>query len=150
MLDVIKEILISEKKFTETNYKRVQKALVYIENNLIGSDSGICLTVVFLMETRNIITSSNNITLRKVNVKPYGFDKMHMDKELIEDKLYQIIDLFNEKTITSTKVYSILLNKRHPFYDENGATCKILFANDDIIRQNIYTNSNYKQCYQIA
>ena len=102
------------------------------------------------METKNIITSSNNITLRKVNVKPYGFDKMYMDKELIEDKLYQIIDLFNEKTITSTKVYSILLNKRHPFYDENGTTCKILFANDDIIRQNIYTNSNYKQCYQIA
>ena len=42
-----------------------------------------------------IITASNNITLRKVNVKPYGFDKMYMDKELIEDKLYQIIDQFN-------------------------------------------------------
>ena len=31
--DVIKEILISEKEFTETNYKRLQKALVYIEKN---------------------------------------------------------------------------------------------------------------------
>ena len=33
MFDVIREILISEKEFTETNYKRLQKALVYIENN---------------------------------------------------------------------------------------------------------------------
>ena len=29
-----------------------------------------------------------------------------MDKELVEDKLYQIIDLFNERKITSTKFYS--------------------------------------------
>ena len=27
---------MSEKEFTETNYKRLQKALVYIENNLVG------------------------------------------------------------------------------------------------------------------
>ena len=50
------------------------------------------LTVDSLKEIYNIITSSNNITLRKVNVKPYGFDEMYVDKELIEDKLYQIID----------------------------------------------------------
>ena len=41
-----------------------------------------------LIEINNIITSSNNITSRKVNVKLYGFDKMCMDKELIEDKFY--------------------------------------------------------------
>ena len=40
-----------------------------------------CLTVNSLIEINNIITGSNNITLRKVNVKPYGFDKMYMDKE---------------------------------------------------------------------
>ena len=60
---------------------------------------------------------------------------MYMDKELIEDKLYQIIDQFNERKITSTKFYSILLNKIHPFYDGSGRTCEMLFANDDIIRQ---------------
>ena len=65
------------------------------------------LTVDSLIEI-NIITGSNNITLRKINVNPYGFDKMYMNKELIEDKLYQIIDQFNEKKITSTKFYSIL------------------------------------------
>ena len=111
MFDVIKEILISEKEFTETNYKRLQKALVYIENNLVGSDDGLYLTVDSLIEINNIITGSNNITLRKVNVKPYGFDKKYMDQELIEDKLYQIIYQFNERKITSKKFYLMLLNK---------------------------------------
>ena len=34
-------------------------------------------------------------------------------------------------------VYSIRLNKIHPFYDGNGRTCKIEFENDDIIIKNI-------------
>ena len=58
-----------------------------------------------------------------------------MDKELIGDKLYQIIDQFSGRKVTSTKFHSILINKIHPFYDGNGRRCKILFANDDIIRQ---------------
>ena len=148
MFDVIKEILISEKEFTENNYKRLLKALVYIENNLTDSNGGIYLTTVdTLIEINNIITGSKNITLRKVNLKPYGFYKMYMDKEVIEDKLYQIIGQFNERKITSTKFYSILLNKIHSFYKNgwngNGRTCKILFAKDDIIRQYIEKNLNY-------
>ena len=90
-----------------------------------------------MIELNNIITGSNNITLRKLNVKLYGFDKMYVNKELIKDKLYQIIDQFNESKIMSTKFYSILVNKIRPFYDGNGRTCKILFTNDDITRQNI-------------
>ena len=57
---------------------------------------------------------------------PYGFDKMYMDKDLIENKLHQTINQFNERKITSTKFYSILLNKIHPFYDGNGRTGKCL------------------------
>ena len=91
------------------------------------------LTVDSLIKRNNIIIGSNNITLRKVNVKPYGFDKMYTDKELIENKLYQIIDQISERKITSTKLYWIILNKIHPFYDRNGRT----FANDNMIRQNI-------------
>ena len=68
--------------------------MVYIENVLIDSD--------------NIITRSNNITLRKINAKPYGFDKMYIDKELIEDNLYQIKDQFNERRIATKKFYSII------------------------------------------
>ena len=55
------------------------------------------LTIDFLIEISNTITGSNNITSRKVNVNPYGFEKMYMDKGLIEDKLYKIIDQFNER-----------------------------------------------------
>ena len=84
MFDVIKEILITEKEFTETNYKRLQKALVYIENNLIDSDGGMYLAVDSLIEINNIITGSQNITLRNINVNPYGFDKMYMDKAIIK------------------------------------------------------------------
>ena len=51
-------------------------------------------------------------------MKPYGFHKLFMDKDLIENKLYQITDQFNE--ITSLKLYLTLLNKIHPFYGENG------------------------------
>ena len=66
-----------------------------------------------LIEINDMIISSNNVILKKVDVKPYRFDKI---------KLYQ------------TKFFSILLNKIHWFYDGNGRTCKILFANDGIIR----------------
>ena len=48
-----------------------------------------------------------------------------MDKDLIEEKLYQIMNQFNERNITSTKFYSIL-NKINPFYDQNGNPCNIL------------------------
>ena len=43
------------------------------------------LTVDSLIEIHNRITGSNNITLRKVKIKPYGFNEMHIDKELMED-----------------------------------------------------------------
>ena len=98
---------------------------------MIDSDGNMCLTVDSLIEINNIIIGSNNITLRKVNVKPYGFNKIYMDKNLKKDKLYQIIYQFNERKITPIKFYSILPNKIHLFHDEDGRTSKILFANDD-------------------
>ena len=59
---------------------------------------------------------------------------MFMDQELIEDKLYQIIDQFNERKIHLEFYFSLLLNKIHTFSGGNSRTWKILFANDDIIR----------------
>ena len=98
-----------KKEFTETNLKSLQKAFVYIESNLIDSDGGMYLTVDSLIEINYIIADSNKTALIKVNVKPYGFDKINVDKELIEDKLYQIIDYFNE--IYICKVLFIILKK---------------------------------------
>ena len=71
--------------------------MVYIENNLTDSDGGMYLTVDSLVEINSIITGSINITLRNLNVKPYEFDKIYMQKQLIEDKHYQITDQFSEK-----------------------------------------------------
>ena len=99
MFDVIKEILITEKEFIKANYKRLQEALLYIKNNLIDPDSDMYLTVNSLMEINNIKTDSNNITLKKVYVMPYGFDKIYIDKKLIADRLYQIIDQFNDEKL---------------------------------------------------
>ena len=45
-------------------------------NNVRDSDRGMYLTAHSFMEINNIITGSNNITLIKFYVKPYGFDKM--------------------------------------------------------------------------
>ena len=61
-----------------------------------------------LKEVNDITTSSNNFTLKKVNVKAYGSEKMYMDKELIEDQFYQIIDQFSERKITPKQITSIL------------------------------------------
>ena len=38
---------------------------------------------------------------------------MYLDKELTEDKFYQIIDQLNERKIIFTKFYSVLLKKIH-------------------------------------
>ena len=54
MFDVTKEILISEKEFTESNYKRLQEALVCIKDNLIDTDGSIYLTVDSLIKIKNI------------------------------------------------------------------------------------------------
>ena len=56
---------------------------------------------------------------------------MYMDKDLIEDKLYQIIDQYIERKIIPVKFYSILLNEIYPFYDRNHRTCKTLFTKGD-------------------
>ena len=54
-----------------------------------------------------------------------------MDKDLIEDKLYHIIDYFNERKITNVKFDLILLISL--FYDRNGRTSSILFVDEDKI-----------------
>ena len=60
MFDKMKEILVSEKEFTETNYKRFEKDLVYKENNLIDSDGGLYIIVDSLIEINKVMTGWNN------------------------------------------------------------------------------------------
>ena len=58
---------------------------MHIKNNLINTDDKMCLTVDSFIDMNNIITGSNNFSLRKVNVKPCGYDEMYIDKDLTED-----------------------------------------------------------------
>ena len=54
--------------------------------NLIDSVGNMYLIVDSLIEINNIITDSNNMTLIKINLKSFGFDKTYMDKYLIDDR----------------------------------------------------------------
>ena len=85
---MLEKILLSEKKLGEINFKRLKNALVYIKNNLTDSDDSMDLTNDTLIDIKNIITGLNNITLRKVNVRPYEYNKIYIDIDLIEDKIY--------------------------------------------------------------
>ena len=78
MVDIIKKYISFIKDFTDTNYEILKKALDYIENNFIDSDGNMYLRGDSLIDFTNIVAGLNNITLRKVNVKSYGFDKMYM------------------------------------------------------------------------
>ena len=96
MKNHIKKMLVSEKELNDINFKRLKKALLDITNNLIDSDNNMYYTIDSLIYINKTISGSSNITLRKINVETYGHDKMYMNKELIEDKLYQYIDQFND------------------------------------------------------
>ena len=52
-----KKIVISEKEIGDISFERLEKALIYIRNNLINSNDNIYLTVDSLID---IITGYNN------------------------------------------------------------------------------------------
>ena len=68
-----------------------------------------------------------------------------MNKELIYDKLYEIISQLNKRKITHRNFYSVLLLENiYPFYDWNGRTCEILFASNIKWTITILTRQDYK------
>ena len=90
---------------------------------MIDSDDNLYLTVNPLIEINDITTGWNNITLRKVSVKPQVFGKTYMDNDLVEDKHYH----FNERKTTLVNFYSTSLNKIHLNNDGNRKTSKIIY-----------------------
>ena len=120
-------ILLEEGDFTDHNYELMQLALEYWNTYLIDKNGKLFLTGYSLITLNNIITDSQNLFLRDVNVKPAGFDKMYFDKTLVEPALYQLVDEFNERKLTHDWFCNIFLDWIHPFRDGNGRTCKILF-----------------------
>ena len=57
---------------------------------MIDFDGNMYLVPDFLIGINKIKIGSINVTLRKVNVKSYGFDETYMGKDLIEEQLFQI------------------------------------------------------------
>ena len=53
---------------------------------------------------------------------------MYVDKDLIELKLYQLIDQFNKRKTDHRNFYFVLFDNIYTFYDENGRTYKVLFV----------------------
>ena len=122
-------ILIEEKELSLLNFKRLRQALIYKNTELVTSDGDLLLTVDSLITLNNIITGSNNLSLRSVNVRPAFYKKQYLDFTKIEFELYKLVDLFNDRYITNRQFYQTFLNEIHPFLDGNGRTCKILFEN---------------------
>ena len=122
-------ILIEEKELSLLNFKRLTQALTYKNTGLVTSDGDLLLTVDSLITLNNIITGSNNLSLRSVNVRPAFYKKQYLDFTKIEFELYKLVDLFNDRYITNRQFYQTFLNEIHPFLDGNGRTCKILFEN---------------------
>ena len=86
---------------------------------------------MFRKKIKKIITDSDTITY---NVEPNGSDKTYMDKEL------KIISFMNNRSIQWKKnnnyvLFNIFKQNTFVFYDGSGKTCKILFANDEEIKQ---------------
>ena len=128
LVDCLIAILVEENELTSLNFSRLVDALFYKNTKLITADGDLLLTVDSLITLNNIITDSNNISLRSVNVKPAGYtDKQNLDFTQVEFELYKLVDLFNDRYITKRQFYKTFLNEIHPFVDGNGRTVKILF-----------------------
>ena len=127
MMDKLQVILLEEGGFTDQNYELMESALEYWNTYLIDKNGKLFSTVDSLISLNNIITDSQNLFLRDVNVKLAEFDKMYFDKSLIELALYQLVDEFNKRKVTHNQFCNIFLDLIHPFRDGNGKICKNLF-----------------------
>lgn len=87
------------------------------------------------------------ITLRKVNSKSHGFEKVYEQrsnrrKALSSKRSIQSKENYTHKVSFNTH---FIQNKIHPFNDGNGRTCKILLDNDNkinlLMRRKLKTNN---------
>ena len=121
------KILIDEKELTLLNLEQLIQTRIYKNTELVTTDGDLLLTVDSLITLNNIITGSDNLSLRSVNVRPAFYKNQYLHFTKIEFELYKLVDLFNDRYITNKEFYYGFLNEIHPFLDGNGRTCKILF-----------------------
>lgn len=134
MIMLIKSICMSEGEYKFENYYNVWKSFIYFPETLLSVR---LLTVSEIIRTNTIITGKY-LGLRTVNVYPFGYDiNSYCKFEKVEDELYYLIDLFNQKSNTSSGRESVLncfsllyrkFLKIHPFIDGNGRTIKVIIS----------------------
>ena len=95
---------------------------------LMSKNGNMFLTVDSLIHLNNLITGSNILELRKVNVRAAGYYRSYIDWCNVEFAFYSLFDYFNDCLITKKDFCEKFLNDIYPFKDGNGRTCKILFV----------------------
>ena len=122
-----KELYNSDGTINNQNISRMIQAARFKKNHLLTEDGDLFLTVDSLISINNIITNSNNLTLRQCEVKPAGYNMQYMNSGKITSELYSLVDKFNERQISAVAFCKTFLDSIHPFKDGNGRTCKVLF-----------------------
>ena len=125
---------MSEREYKFEDYYNLWKSFIYFPETLSFER---LLTVNEIMRTNSIIIGKY-LGLREVNVYPFGYDiNSYYPFEKIENELYYLIDLFNEKSNEIFERESVLscfsflyrkFLKIHPFIDGNGRTIKIIIS----------------------
>ena len=64
------KILKEEKEYSDLNYFNMKQALYYKQKYLQNKDGDMFLTADSLIELNNLILGTDNMELRKINVKP--------------------------------------------------------------------------------
>ena len=125
-MDALKKILIEENEFNDVNCYYIQLTLEYKNKYLLSKHGDLFLTANSLIHLNNIITESNNIGLRNVNVRPAGTAKCIWAKMILN---MHLVDNFNDRLVSKKDFCETFLDKIHPFKDRNGRTCEVLFIN---------------------
>lgn len=108
-MDALQKILVEEGENNDVNYNFMQAVLKYKNAYLTNKSRDMFLAIDSLIGLNNIITGSQHIGLRHVNVKPAGHKK-HMDKSFIEAALYSLIDQFNDRLMSHKDFCRIFLD----------------------------------------
>ena len=108
------KILKEEDEFNIQNLVRMKHAHDFKNQELINKNGDLLHTVDSLIRINNLITNSHNLHLRRVNVKPAGYDKHYMDASRIEGELYILVDKFSDRLITPREFCSAFLDKIYP------------------------------------
>ena len=106
----------------------MQRTLKY-KNMFLTSKSGdLFLTVDSLITLNDIITGSQYIGLKDINVKPAGYSKIYLGKSFAEAALHCLVDQFNDRIVSHKDFCRIFLDQINPFRAGNCKRYKIWFV----------------------